>query len=150
MIPWNIQIPEGERVIGMDKPDWWYESGEMPAVFNWAIDGLQRLELRGYFTTPEVSREAIEDYRIETNPAREYLLDNFEIAEEEETAVSLVYKGYVKFCETNGYRALGSRTFGKEVRRIYPTVEKFRYGPRDDRSWRYRGLAARTVIPHDL
>ena len=40
LLPFNREVPEGERVLGMDKPVWWQESGELSGMLNWAIAEL--------------------------------------------------------------------------------------------------------------
>ena len=39
LLPFTIQIPEAEQVKGMDKPEYWIASGEMPGVINWRWRG---------------------------------------------------------------------------------------------------------------
>ena len=37
MVPMAVQVPEHQRVPNMDKPWWWEQSGELPAILMWAI-----------------------------------------------------------------------------------------------------------------
>src|SRR5262249_16909631 len=55
-LPCTVQIPEPEQVKGMDKPDFWGASGELPGILNWALAGLHDLRTQGYFTVPESCR----------------------------------------------------------------------------------------------
>ncbi len=72
LIPFRITIAENDpgRVFGMDKPEWWEASGELPGVFNWALAGLDRLRQQDRFTQSQVCEQALADYRTENNPAR--------------------------------------------------------------------------------
>lgn len=144
LVPFRVEIPQEERVAGMDKPSWWLASGELPAIFNWALEGLRRLQTRGRFTEPVLCKEALDDYRIEANPAREFLLEACEDSDRQgEIDASALYRAYHKWCESNGYRPLGNRQFGKEVRRVFRWVERVR-SSEIRRPWVYRGIRKQT------
>ncbi len=143
LIPFLVEIQESERVIGMDDPAWWIRSGEMPGILNWALEGLLRLKLRGQFSESEAGRAAMEEYRAESNPAREFLRDYYQADQQEIVCCTDAYKKYAEFCEASGYRALGDKTFGKEVRRAFPLVTRIHIGPRGLRSWAYAGIRER-------
>src|SRR5262249_54524254 len=40
LLEFGVQIPEEERVAGMDSVGWWAEAGELSGVLNWALAGL--------------------------------------------------------------------------------------------------------------
>jgi P4 family phage/plasmid primase-like protien len=138
MLPFTIQIPEGERIRGMDKPEWWQASGELPGILNWALEGLHSLRASGAFTIPESSRKALEQHRLDCNPTRRFLLENYRQAEEviahEGASKRQVYERYTHWAKENNHRVLSSNTFGKEVRRAFPGVRdgKSRCIPRDN------------------
>ena len=142
IVPFTVSIPEDQQVRGMDDPGWWERSGEMPGIFQWALEGLVRLLHQRGFSSSRAVAEAIEDYRRETNPAREFLEERYREQSGVVVECSTVYKEYREFCQNSGYRALGSRTFGKEVRRVFPQVKRIRQGPRLDRTWIYQGVRA--------
>jgi phage/plasmid-associated DNA primase len=145
ILPWKISIPEGDRVQGMDTSEWWIASGEMPAILNWSLEGLVHLIIRGRFSESEDTRRALEDYQLETNPAREFLYDSYQV-EEGELAESFwvtcseVYKEYSEWCKERGYHPLGCRMFGKEVSRAFHGVQRSQVRVGYDREWRYVGL----------
>lgn len=141
LIPFNLQIPAAERITNMDKHFWWEASGELPGIFLWAIAGLHRLRQQGRFTRSSVSDHAAEDYRSESNPARLFLLENFEEAESAKVKTSEVYDHYKRWAVENGYRPLGERVFGKEISRAFPNSERKYGGPRGSRYWYYGGIA---------
>jgi P4 family phage/plasmid primase-like protien len=137
LIPWRITIGSRDRIRNMDKPWWWEQSGELPGIFNWALIGLERLRKQQGFTDSHLSSEALEDYKIESNPARAFLLENLEPTEDGGVKATLIYKLYSKWAVENGYRALGERLFGKEVKRVFPKSDRKRGGNRADRYWYY-------------
>lgn len=140
LVPFLVQIPEEERVIGMDKAEWWEASGELPAIFNWAILGLARLRQQGRFTKSALVEAAREDYREEMNPARMFLKEFVESSGSGMIITGLLYHWYCEWIKANGYRPLSERQFGKEIVRAFPSVQKIRSGGRSERKWAYSGV----------
>jgi P4 family phage/plasmid primase-like protien len=142
VVPFNETIQDHERVDGMDNPDWWIKSGELPGIFWWAVLGLHRLRQNGKFTISDESKKAVEEYRTETNPARSFLLDCCESDGDASKSVecSSLYSAYCGFCKSRGYHPLGEATFGKEVIRTFPSAFRKRIGPRGQRKYSYLGM----------
>lgn len=141
LIPWSVTITKAERVLGMDQVRWWHDSGELPGMFLWAIRGLDRLRAQKAFSYSEKVDAAINSYRAEVNPAREFLLDHFEHHAYTATPTKTVYDVYRKWAEQNGYQSMSSRVFGREVFRAFPEVKRGRETG-GSRHWRYEGLKA--------
>jgi putative DNA primase/helicase len=92
---------------------------------------------------PENSKSMLEEYRRDTNPARAYLLENYQPSNNSEyVGCETLYEDYKNYCNNKGYRPLSDRTFGKEVRRAFPNVERRRTGGRLAREWAYDGLVS--------
>jgi putative DNA primase/helicase len=142
IVQFKVTIPEAERVTGMDKPEWWDRSGELPGIFWWSVLGLHRLRQQGHFTESDLSKAAIAEYREETNPARAFLAECCEAGFGEGAMVScsVLYDAYCKWCKSHGYHMLGEATFGKEVMRVFPNTEKRRIGARGNRKNTYNGI----------
>jgi len=134
IVPFNKKVSEDRKVRGMDKWEWWVEQGEASGILLWAIAGLDRLTDQGEFTHSDVSQMAVDDYRAESNPASEFLRDFVEPGEGK-ILTSLLYRLYANWCQKQGYRPLGSRMFGKEVRRIFPKSERIRARDGGGLSW---------------
>jgi phage/plasmid-associated DNA primase len=102
---------------------------------------LHRLRQQWRFTESTKGKDAILEYREETNPARSFLLQSCELA----SAGSIVfcadlYAAYCKWCKANGYHSLGERRFGKEVRRVFAESGKGRGTSRTDKRYYYFGI----------
>lgn len=139
LVPWRREVPENERIKGMDKPEYWLASGELPAMLNWAIDGLARLREQGGFTRSELVEEGINEYRIETNPARQFLLEHVKIGETWMPCAEL-YAHYAEWCKANGYHKINENNFGREVRRVFKEVKTEQYRDQGQRHRRYVGI----------
>jgi len=113
---------------------------ELPGILNFALQGLKRLNTKG-FTVPEGQKELIEEYRRDADPARAFLLDNYDDSlNGSYVPCAEVYVKYRVFCEANGYRPMSERPFGKHAKRIFPRIERRRVGSREDRAYVYQGL----------
>src|SRR5262249_34376332 len=99
-----------------------------------------RLHRQGRFTRSEVCEKALAEYRIENNPARMFLLETCDESPGGETPCGRLYQEYRRWCNGNGYSSLANRSFGKEVRRVFPKVERRGTGPRGRQVYTYHGL----------
>jgi P4 family phage/plasmid primase-like protien len=129
LVPFRFQIPPGKRVAGMDKPQYWEQSGELPGILNWALDGLHRLITRGVdFVEPAASREAKERHRTDCNPARRFLQEHVTDDPQGDPLSSVaLYQGYRSWSLRNGYQhVLTDERFAKEVSRLFPDAKKER------------------------
>lgn len=140
LVPWRVQIDRSQRVGGMDTVAFWQRHGELPGILNWAIAGLARLRAQGGFTESEVMQQAIQDYQEEMNPARAFLLANFETNQGTSLESPDIYKFYRKWCEENGHHPLSSGIFGKEVRRVFPTAERHQKTQSGNKTWCWKGI----------
>lgn len=140
LIPFQKPVPEEFQIKGMDKPEYWERSGELPGMFNWALVGLVRLRTQGRFSRSLVSDAAILDYRTESNPVRAFLVQ--ECRENPNATVDCkeIYDDYKAFCIQGTYRPMNDNTFGKELRRIFHRVEKKRKMVAGERIYFYSGI----------
>jgi putative DNA primase/helicase len=114
---------------------------ERPGILNWFIEGLRNLNAAGRFTIPEASKMLLEQHRQDANPARAFLLENYEATSNGEyIPCEDVYRSYLGWCKNRGYHALSDRIFGKEIRRAFPDVERNRPGSGNTRNRVYTGL----------
>jgi len=130
LMPFNEVIPEGDRVIGMDRPSWWEASGELPGILNWALIGLRRLREQGRFTESAVVNAMLAEYRRESNPAQTFLLENYRAAEYGQEPKQEVFNRYLDWCQATNHRALTDGNFAKELIRTFPAARDER--PRID------------------
>jgi putative DNA primase/helicase len=148
LMPFRVEIPAHQRVYGMDKPAWWMDAGELPGIFNWAIEGLRRLRHQKRFTEPLICQDALHQYRVECNPARSFLEDNcVPSVLGHNVPAGQLYELYHDWCHRNGYQPLGAAAFGKEVVRVFPKVEKKRAKSGGNRVYVYQGLFHRGIAP---
>lgn len=140
LMPFLVQIPQADRIIGMDKTEWWEAAGELPGIFMWAVEGLARLRQRGTFTRSKVCDEAMDELRGELNPAKTFLQEHFEADRAAAVPCQTAYAAYVHWSDQNGHRALSNAQFGKEVARVFPDAARCSSGGRISRQYVYQGI----------
>lgn len=94
-------VPENRKILSMDKPWYWIQSGELPGMLNWALDGLRRLFRQGGFTTTDAMQIAIDRYRNDQNPVDVFLADavSYDAASSRVTPTSQLVAAYRRWAE---------------------------------------------------
>ena len=141
LVPFRITIPEERQ----DKLLVQRLKNELPGIFLWAVEGLRRLSLNGQFTEPAVCKEALDQYKIENNPCREFLEDHYEYDATAVTKTQDAYGNYTQWARSRGVEVLSDTEFGKEVCRAFAQVTKKKRGGRKARYSEYIGLKARPL-----
>ena len=101
---------------------------------------MKRIEKQGRFTESEVCKQALSQYRVENNPARAFLVENYREHPEGDVVTSDAYQRYESWCTENGYRPLASNSFSREIKRTFPTSERKRLTLPAGREWCYIGI----------
>lgn len=135
----TYQVPDGQQVYGMDSPEYWRD--ELPGIFNWALRGLVAIRRQRGFTQSSKSREGVAEYQRETNPARQFLQEQYEVSEGGIVECNTLYQHYTAWCKSSGFSPLNSSHFGREVLRVFKSAEKKRVGDRSGRAYCYVGIS---------
>lgn len=104
-------------------------SGELPAIFNWALDGLERLRKRGYFQPPASSRDAIQALEDLGSPMGAFVRDKCGVGPDRRVEIKEMYVAYRAWCEETGRHAVNSGVFGRDIRSVRPEVQVRQLGP---------------------
>jgi len=145
LIPFFRTIPEDKKILGMSTPEWWLSQGEAPGILCWAIRGLHRLNHNRRFTIPKAMRVALAEYKLEANPAAEFIQEFIGYDNDRFIEANEVYAAYKLWCDHSGYKPLGSRNFGKEVKTAFPLFERKQHSMVHSRPWCYERLAFNTL-----
>jgi putative DNA primase/helicase len=114
---------------------------ELPGILNWALEGLRRLRQQGQFTVSAVNREALDQYRQESNPVRMFLEDHTTEEAGARHPCANLYAQYAGWCRDNGHLPpVDEKQFGKELKRVYPRVDRKRRQEGEHRVYVYEGL----------
>lgn len=140
LIKFDVEITREKRIKGMDSVEFWNRSGELPGMLNWALRGLARLRAQQGFTDCESMNREIEDYKDEVNPARSFLVQYVEESASGKIRSGLLFSFYKTWCAQNNYHPLGEKSFGREVKRKFPKMERRNGGTRERRFYEYCGI----------
>lgn len=92
-------------------------ANELPGVLNWVIDGLDQLLMTGRLDAPACCVAEVEQLRTELDPLSAWLADRgYQKGDSNHFSIAEAYSNFVQFCEADGYRSPGKRTFTKRLR----------------------------------
>ncbi|EFI61449.1 MULTISPECIES: phage/plasmid primase, P4 family [Comamonas] len=115
VVPFPVSIPAAERDPLLAER---IIKHELSAVLNWAVEGLQRLLLRGRFdpNMPRAMQNAIQSAKVETNSVHSWISDAaIELMTDLSTAKAEVYAVYSAWCKQNGMLAVSAPKFWKRL-----------------------------------
>jgi putative DNA primase/helicase len=120
---------------------------ELPAIFNWAVEGWRRLARRGRFVMPESSLAAIEEIQELSSPILAFLKECCTVEPGAEVECSELYKRWRHWCDEQGRREPGPiNVFSRDLRAAVAGLDV--YQPRlatGGRSRFYRGVRIGTL-----
>jgi putative DNA primase/helicase len=103
---------------------------EAPGIFNWALEGLDRLLGRGHFSQPESAREALRHLEDLSSPVGAFVRDVCTVGPAFVGDKDVLYTAWKRWCEEEGRRRPGSKAvFVRDLRAAVPGVTPVR--PRD-------------------
>jgi putative DNA primase/helicase len=135
-------VPPERRNPKFRAARFWLDSGELPGIFNWALEGLRRLRANSFLFTEAPSQVAeVVEYRLEQNPEIEFFQEYCTLttlapigAEGTPQPVCTprveVFKAYKAWAEENEIsHTLGRNNFFKALERQFPNLESRKIRP---------------------
>ena len=117
---------------------------EAPAIFNWTLEGLDRLNERGYFVSLTSGREAVQQLEDLSSPVSAFVRDTCVVEGLNRVDVDALWAAWKSWCEEEG-RHPGTKTgLGRDLKAAVPTVKRTR--PRtegEERQYVYEGIGLR-------
>ncbi len=90
---------------------------ELSGILNWALAGLQQLLARGEYLIPPSSEMEIRQYRVNSDPVRQFADEFLVVSEDKKFRVgsSELYGHYRTWSLDNGYKTLASNQFAERL-----------------------------------
>ena len=91
---------------------------ECAGIFNWALNGLKRLNKRNEFTESTNMFKEIEDLKLMNNAIYYFVTENYDVTGEDEDYLTFdnIYSDYKSFCAKIGAKGIyKSNLLGKEI-----------------------------------
>jgi len=98
---------------------------ELPGIVIWALDGLGRLNQRGYFQRPTSADELAADLVDQTSPIRAFVADMCVVSEVAQADRDELFKAWKKWCEAQGRDHAGTKvSFGRQLSAAFPSIKR--------------------------
>ena len=100
------------------KPDLLEElKEEVSGIFNWALEGLERLSQQKWIMTKSAYMEDCHnEFKRATNPLQVFIEEECVVEANAKVSSKVLRKYYIQFCEENGYKELTANNLGKELK----------------------------------
>jgi len=138
----RFDIVRFDRIFGPEeqKPDLLQDlKKEIPGIFNWGLEGLERLSEQDWKMTRSRFMESChEEFRRATNPLQIFLEEECTVEKESSIDSTLLREAYKNFCEERGYKILSDNNLGQELKRL--GIERKRKRHEGIRGYVYQGL----------
>lgn len=114
LVPFEVQIPEGERDKQLPGRLW---ANERAGIFNWLIEGLLDYLDRGRLDPPDVVQAATQEYRDESDLVGSFARAALEVTREPKDTVEsgVLYAAYLRFCKRQAIMPIGQTTFHRRM-----------------------------------
>lgn len=98
---------------------------EMPGIFRWALDGLDRLRARGYFIQPEAGKEDMEEMMALSSPIAAFVAEACEVGPGFISSLDVLYSAWASWCADRGRTSVwGKDLFAKNLRAAFRGLQK--------------------------
>jgi putative DNA primase/helicase len=122
IIPFNEVIPESEQDKELAKK---IIETELSGVFNWVLEGLNRLLIKRKFTESDSVTKAIDSYKLESDSVRGFIADNnYTVSDTPGVLYKDLYSQYRAYCLDDGYKPVHKGNFRKRLEAQGIKIEK--------------------------
>lgn len=114
IIPFDVTIPQSEQDKTLHTK---IIDKELSGVFNWVLQGLNRLIEQKRFSDCDAAKKAVELYRIESDSVQMFLNENeYKPSYKNEMPLKDIFREYQSYCIESGFKQCSLRTFAERLR----------------------------------
>ncbi|WP_336514920.1 phage/plasmid primase, P4 family [Pollutibacter soli] len=126
IVPFDVTIPEHEQDKELSKK---IIDAELSGVFNWVLDGLNRLLKNKRFTESKAVKQQVESFRLQSDSVLMFLDDEgYQKSPNDTIEFKRLFELYRVYCNESGYYACSKRTFSERLRNAGFHTHKMNYG----------------------
>lgn len=111
-IAFNVTIPEERRDVNLARK---IIDNELSGIFNWVLEGLDRLLKQKKFTESKAVQETLKMIKKETNTVVQFLEEVGYVKSDKHVISTDLYKEYNEFCKKNGHYSVSNTEFLKRL-----------------------------------
>lgn len=116
IVPFNVTIPEAEQDKELSKK---IIDNELSGVFNWVLDGLNRLLSQKGFSKSSAIEKQVEQYKTESDSVKMFIEEeSYEKSTISKKYLKDIYTDYADYCKSNGYRPCNTKSLSKRLTNI--------------------------------
>lgn len=125
IVPFRLTMPEAKQDKFLAQK---IIENELSGVFNWILQGLNRLLANGKFTQSDIIKEEIEAYRKESDSVSCFLEEENYHPSVNRLPLKNVFASYRAYCQENGFSAAGRKLFTNRLKHLKIKVERQKFG----------------------
>ena len=126
IIPFDITIKDNEKDPQLANK---IIEQELSGVFNWILNGLNRLLEQKRFTECKASQQAVDKYKVESDSVQMFLTENeYSISATNIVPLQELFSEYRSYCIDCGYKACSRRTFTDRLRKVGYQTDRRNFG----------------------
>ncbi len=126
IVPFEVTIPEKEQNKQLAKQ---IIETELSGVFNWVLQGLERILKNKAFTDCKAVNDARESYQTTSDSVRLFIDDNdYKASPEHWEQIKELYYKYRNFCFEDGFHHVNKQNFIKRLKGFGFVIEKRNIG----------------------
>ena len=115
---------------------------EAPAILSWALEGLDRLNVRGYFDSPQSGKEAVQQLEDLSSPILAFVRDEC-VTGPHHVEPDTLWDVWKRWCDRENRHPGTKSVFGRDLKAAVPTVKRTRPRRDESRSYVYEGIGLR-------
>jgi putative DNA primase/helicase len=122
IIPFDVTIPKAEQDSELHTK---IIEKELSGVFNWVLQGLNRLLEQKRFSDCEAAQQAVEQYKIESNSVQMFLNENeYKGSLTNYKPIKQLYTDYRAFCIDDGMTPFKKTNFIKHLKALNLIIDR--------------------------
>ena len=126
IIPFDVTIPVAEQDKQLHIK---IIRNELSGVFNWVLDGLNRLLRQKSFSDCEAINQALEQYKKQSDIVQQFIDEKeYHNSSSSYKLIKDLYPDYRTFCSEDGFAPLNKSNFIKRLKQLKIVVEKKNIG----------------------
>ncbi len=126
IIPFDVTIPEHEQDKQLHTK---IIENELSGVFNWVLEGLNRLLDQKHFSHCEAAKQAVEQYKTQSDSVKLFIEENgYKPSPTSYKVIKDLYTVYRTFCLDDGFKPVNKTNFIKRLQSFGVQVEKKNIG----------------------
>jgi putative DNA primase/helicase len=122
IIPFDVTIPPEKQDKNLHNK---IIEKELSGVFNWVLEGLNRLLEQKGFSNCSAAEEAVADYKKQSDSVKMFVDENdYVISPNEYTLIKELYPYYRQYCAEDGFKPVSKVNFSKRLKNFNIIVDR--------------------------